>query len=231
MEKTHCGLPCCCMCGWKTTNRTFVTFDTQWMLSSSPPIITSQFFSLLTFDALKKIVTLHSPPFILGDWHPNITSCLHVIYPLREPISFELWISLILLVFSAAHYPGSMSRLFDDSALRESSDFWTTLWWKHVACRDNTDSAECWAARMVQSQRASSGTLTNLHFYTCLPSLLAHVSYRTHTGFVFFSSPSSFTWQSIENGKNYSMKFIFFCWMKTKQMYVDVAPTLQHAHE
>ena len=28
----------------------------------------------------------------------------------------------------------------------------------------------------------------NLHFYTCLPSIRAHVLYRTHTGFFFLNS-------------------------------------------
>lgn len=177
----YCGLQCCCMCRRTTIFHIWIGF--------CPLLIISQIhyqFWLLKYIASLKLFHLH-----LVDLYLNMTSCLHV--------HWKTW-------FSSNLHQLDSTDVFCNHTIWSLNCFWRvhparivgfwTLRWKYIVCRDNRDCAECSTAQMVQSQGASSGIYRKIFFfYTCLPSILTHVLYRTYR--ILFSTPLSSLFQNI----------------------------------
>lgn len=179
----YCGLQCCCMCGWTTMHSiyTFLTFGTHWMdFFSSFHLIISPFLAINS-DNWKRLCLHKSPPFIWGliSWQKTVFTCL---LPIKRPHFHLTRISLILQTFFCNHTIWTAWAVFDEFTLPGMSDF-GKHWWKHVVCRDKRGSLLSVEQPKWCRARAPLVVHTKIFFFhTCLPSILTHVLYHSHTG-------------------------------------------------
>lgn len=153
---------------------------TEWIFFSSFHLIISPFLAINS-DNWKRLCLHKSPPFIWGliSWQKTVFTCL---LPIKRPHFHLTRISLILQTFFCNHTIWTAWAVFDEFTLPGMSDF-GKHWWKHVVCRDKRGSLLSVEQPKWCRARAPLVVHTKIFFFhTCLPSILTHVLYHSHTG-------------------------------------------------